>query len=84
MYQLARLLQENGEAISQAIFNDYKKPRSEVFFAEIAPLITRCIESAAKLEEWTKPEAIVSARSSGFQPKVYRAPKGVALIIASV
>ena len=83
LYQLARLLQENGDAISQSLFDDFKKPRMEVYFAEIAPLMTRCIESASKLEEWTKPEVIAS-KASAFRPTVYRTPKGVALIIASV
>lgn len=84
LYQLAKLVQENGDAISQCLFDDYRKPKHEVYFAEIAPLITRCIESAANLENWTKPEILVSKLSAKFQPKVYRAPKGVALIIALV
>ncbi|KZP11668.1 aldehyde dehydrogenase [Athelia psychrophila] len=82
LHQLARLLQENGDAITQSLFDDFRKPKHEVYFAEIAPLITRCIESAANLEDWTKPEIVVSKSAAKFQPKVYRAPKGVALIIA--
>jgi aldehyde dehydrogenase (NAD+) len=85
LYQLARLAQDNADAIAEAISQDMGKPKLEVYFAEVAPVVERCLTSANNLEEWAKPEIVnVPDWQKPWTPTLYKAPKGVVLIISSV
>ena len=55
LYQLARLVQNEADAICDALFRDFAKPRFEVM-GEIRRSIERILISAEKLGEWNKPE----------------------------
>lgn len=82
---LARMLQENHQAFSDAVYADLGKPALEVYAMEMGPIIERCVLLATNLKEWSAPidkSAEVAAWQSGWSPKVYWAPKGVALCIA--
>lgn len=53
--------------------------------AEVGSIVGRSVESAEKLEKWAAPEdktSEVPDWQKSWRPRVERAPKGVALIIA--
>ena len=56
IYQVARLAQNEANAICDALARDYAKPRFEVMAVEIGSVIKRALDNVAELEEWTKPE----------------------------
>ena len=55
LYQLARLAQNETNAICDALARDFAKPRFDVM-GEILVIVERTLISAEKLEEWIKPE----------------------------
>jgi aldehyde dehydrogenase (NAD+) len=58
-----------------------------VFLAEIGPVVERSVICAKKVTEWAKDEDksdAVDDWMKGWQPRVRKEPKGVALIIAYV
>jgi len=65
LYQLARLAQNEANAICDALAHDFTKPRFEVM-GEAASVVERALSSAEQLEEWAKPE----------QPDVPESQKG--------
>lgn len=82
LLQLARLIQDNTPALEDALFADLGKPRLETANGEAGPVLGAALYAASKLEEWTKPEQPeVEAWKSSWDTTVYRAPKGVILII---
>ncbi|KDQ60950.1 hypothetical protein JAAARDRAFT_77074 [Jaapia argillacea MUCL 33604] len=83
LYQLARMAQENSDAFVEAIGKDLGKPPMETWVGEVGGLIDRCLQCATSLEDWSKPEVIdVPDWQKPWQPTIYKAPKGVVLIIA--
>ncbi|KAI6046580.1 aldehyde dehydrogenase [Pisolithus marmoratus] len=83
LYQLARLAQNEAEAICDALARDFAKPRFEVIVAELAGVVNFALKSAEKLEEWTQPEQPdVPNFQRSWKPTIYKVPKGVVLIIS--
>ncbi|KAJ2924769.1 hypothetical protein H1R20_g12326, partial [Candolleomyces eurysporus] len=85
--QIARLCQENADAICDALFQDLGKPREEVLLAEVGAVIERALITAQKVEEWvTGGDAEKVEMSAGWQKnwkaKVERRAKGVGLVIS--
>lgn len=85
LLQLARLLKDNQEIFAKALWDDLGRPPIESYQAEIGPLVQRAVSSATKLRTWAAPED-KSQRVHDFQKswnaKVFKQPKGVALVIA--
>lgn len=83
LYQLARLLKENKEAILAAEHADLGKPAQECLVGEIGAMMDRSIKSAELLEEWSKPQNVeVPEWQKTWSPTVFSIPKGVVLIIS--
>ncbi|KAJ7776098.1 aldehyde dehydrogenase [Mycena metata] len=83
LHQLARMVQENAELFVQAIAQDVGKPKVETYFAEIGPIVQRCLLNAEKLEEWTSPvNLVVPDWQKPWSPTIYKGGKGTVLIIA--
>lgn len=85
LLHLARLTQENADALADALHRDLGKPRLEAFMAEIGPVVERSIICAKKVAEWSQDEdksGEVEDWAKSWQPKVRKEPKGVVLIIA--
>ncbi|KAJ6590364.1 aldehyde dehydrogenase [Mycena sp. CBHHK59/15] len=83
LLQLARMVQENGQAFADALGKDLGKPKIEVYFSEIGAIVERCITSAAELQEWAKPLAVQPPDwQKSWNPTVYKGAKGTVLIIA--
>ncbi|KAJ7146893.1 aldehyde dehydrogenase [Mycena epipterygia] len=83
LLQLARMVQENAAAFTQAATNDLGRPKVETYLAEFGTIVERCLISAKNLEEWAKPVNVeVPDMQKPWSPTVYKAGKGTVLIIA--
>lgn len=83
IYQIARLAQNEAEAICDAMTRDFAKPRFEVIVAELAGVVKIALKSAEKLEEWAQPERPdVPDSQRSWNPTIYKVPKGTVLIIS--
>ncbi|KAI6129084.1 aldehyde dehydrogenase [Pisolithus thermaeus] len=83
LYQLARMAQNEAEAVCDAMTRDFGKPRFEVIVAELSAVIRVALKSAEKLEEWARPELPdVPDSQKNWKPTIYKVPKGTALIIS--
>lgn len=79
---LARLTQENADALLYALNSDLGRHKLEGNLPEISPVVTGCIRAANSLEEWTtaeKPE--VEEWRSSYDTTILKAPKGVVINI---
>lgn len=56
LYQLARMAQDERDAICDALQKDLGKPRTEVLMAEVGPIVERAVKSAEQLPQWAQPE----------------------------
>ena len=85
LLQLARLVQDNADALRAALHADLHKQPLEVDMSELAPIVRGCLHAADSLEQWAAPDVPqVEAWKSSWNAKLFKAPKGVALIISSV
>ncbi|KAJ7113375.1 aldehyde dehydrogenase [Mycena epipterygia] len=83
LLQLARMVQENGDAFAEALAKDIGKPKIEVYFSEIGAIVERCLMSVQALDEWAKPIAVeVPDWQKPWNPTIYKSAKGTVLIIA--
>ncbi|THU91342.1 aldehyde dehydrogenase [Dendrothele bispora CBS 962.96] len=84
--QLARMLKENHARIADAIWQDLGKPAFEVYLCEINPIMERCVLTAQRLPGWTQVEnredIVSKPHQKQWKPRVYKAPKGVGVVIA--
>jgi len=56
LYQLARLAQNEADAICDALAKDFSKPKVEVLLAEVGTIVERATKSAEQLDAWAAPE----------------------------
>ncbi|KAH8110168.1 Aldehyde/histidinol dehydrogenase [Phellopilus nigrolimitatus] len=84
LHGLARMLQENADALADALYADLGKPRTEVFAFELHLLIDRATVTAQKLEEWAAPEhpECFGEPQKSWGLAVHKTPKGPVLMIA--
>lgn len=90
LLQLARLVQENADALCHSLWLDEGKPRQEVVMAEIGAVIGRALKGAKELESWVGGGAEIGedVKLEGWQEawkaRVEKKAKGVVLIISYV
>ena len=84
LLQLARMMQDNHIAFEDALLADLNKPRMETTVAEVAHLVTSCINAAENVEEWAAPTPCPTKETwrSAWGATLHKEPKGVALIIS--
>ncbi|KAN0079816.1 Aldehyde/histidinol dehydrogenase [Tylopilus felleus] len=83
LYQVARLAQNEADAVCEALTKDFSKPRVEVLMTEIGPIVERATKSAEQLDEWAASEhPEVPDWQKGWKPTLLKAPKGTVLIIS--
>lgn len=81
--KFAEYLLTQREAIAEAVFADFKKPKSESDLSELYPVLTEIRHTIAHLHEWAAPQKIDSSLTYlGTRSQVRLEPKGVCLIIA--
>lgn len=56
LYQLARLAQNEADAICDALAKDLSKPKMEALLTEVGPIVERALKSAEQLDAWAAPE----------------------------
>ncbi|KAJ7174897.1 aldehyde dehydrogenase [Mycena filopes] len=80
--QVARMVQDNAEAVAEALAKDLGKPKAEAYI-EIGTIVEKCLLSVQRLDEWAKPTAVEAPDwQKAWNPTVHKAPKGTVLIIA--
>ncbi|KAF8438329.1 aldehyde dehydrogenase [Boletus edulis BED1] len=83
LYQLARLAQNEADAICDALNKDLSKPRLEVLRTEVGNIVERATKSAQKLDVWAAPEhPDVPDWQKGWKPTILKAPRGTVLIMS--
>ncbi|TFK50453.1 aldehyde dehydrogenase [Heliocybe sulcata] len=83
LLQLARLVQENDDAIEAAVFADLGAAAFETALTQTAPCVAQAIRCADSLEEWTKSEKPqVEDWKASWDATVYKEPKGAVLLIS--
>lgn len=80
---LGRLVQDNADALLNAIYVDVGRQKLEANMPEISPIVAACIAAADSLETWMKPEKppCQDALRSSWDITVHRAPKGIVINI---
>ncbi|KAM5541773.1 hypothetical protein V8D89_004502 [Ganoderma adspersum] len=84
LLQVVRMLQDNHTAFEDALLADLNKPRMETTVAEVAHLVTSCVNAAENLEEWAAPTPCPTKETwrSGWGATLHKEPKGVVLVIS--
>ncbi|KAH8116137.1 aldehyde dehydrogenase [Phellopilus nigrolimitatus] len=83
LHKLARMCQENADALADALFADLGKPKVEVFAFEVGQIVKRSLLCAEKLAEWAAPEKVNTPDwQKPWNSTLIKAPKGPVLIIS--
>src|SRR5260221_12541918 len=76
-------LLKNRDRIAEAVYNDFKKPKTESDVSELYPVLTEIRHTLANLDRWAAPQKIDAPLTYlGTRSEVRYEPKGVCLIIA--
>jgi len=76
-------IKTNRSAIHQAVYNDFRKPASEVDTTEIFPALDEIKLALDNLDRWTKPKKIDAPITMlGTRSMIVYEPKGLCLIIS--
>lgn len=82
--QLAFLLQDNQDAIADALAKDLGRSKFETIFAELMLTITETVHAAKKVKSWAKKEYVNPGLAWGFhRPHIRKAPKGTVLVLGA-
>ncbi|KAG9102504.1 hypothetical protein FRC06_001917 [Ceratobasidium sp. 370] len=80
--QLAYMFQDNTQRFTDALYQDLGKPALEVYMAEIGAVVNGALKSAREVSEWAAPtEVQTDDMWKPFAPRIYKAAKGVVLVI---
>ena len=80
---LSAFLMNNRDRISEAVYEDFRKPKTESDISELYPVLTEIRHTLANLDEWARPQKIDAPLTYlGSRSEVRFEPKGVCLIIA--
>lgn len=80
--QLAYMLQDNYQRFTDALYQDLGKPALEVYMAEVGAAINGALKSAREVADWATPQDVQTDDMwKSFGPKIYKAAKGVVLVI---
>ncbi|KIJ27614.1 hypothetical protein M422DRAFT_190818 [Sphaerobolus stellatus SS14] len=83
LLQLAYMLQDNGDRLSEALYKDLKRSAVEAYTNDIGPVIKEALLAHDKIESWVKPErGPFDPNFFIFSPQFHKQPKGVVLVIS--
>ncbi len=82
--KLQNALKENADALSEALYQDLRKSRTEAWLTDIGPSLAEIGEMIKGTKKWAKPETHYSGITCfpSLVTKVYKMPYGVTLIIS--
>ncbi|KAF9373688.1 Aldehyde dehydrogenase [Podila verticillata] len=85
LQQLWRLLDENTDAICDALYKDLRKHKNETILGELIPTKEEINDALEHLEEWAKDEKVTPAlvNKMGVTCVKRKEPKGSTLIISA-
>jgi aldehyde dehydrogenase (NAD+) len=76
------MLQDNHERFTDALYQDLGKPALEVYMAEIGASLNGALKAAREVSDWATPQDVQTDDMwKPFGPKIYKAAKGIVLII---
>lgn len=76
-------IKANRPAIQQAIFNDFRKPATEVDTTEVFPALDEIKFALDNLDQWSKPKKVDAPITMiGTRSMIMYEPKGLCLIIS--
>ena len=83
LVRLQKAVENNQDAIRKAVFNDFKKPPTEVDATEILPIISEIKYAKRNLNRWVRNQNVPTPLAMlGSRSKIVFEPKGVSLIIS--
>ena len=83
LIKLRTWIQKNQDSIHKSLWEDFKKPITEVDLSEIFPVTSEINHTLNNLKSWMKPQGISTPLAMiGTSAKVFFEPKGRALIIS--
>jgi aldehyde dehydrogenase (NAD+) len=81
--RLERAILSRREAITRALFADFRKPVEETAFSELIVTLVELRHAKSKLETWMRPQPVDTALSVfGSKSELVYEPKGVVLIMS--
>lgn len=81
--KLQQWIEKNRDAIRTAVYNDFRKPKTEVDISEIYPVTAEIKHTITHLKRWAKPKKVDAPLTYlGSTSYVQYEPKGVCLIIS--
>lgn len=81
---LLKFVQENQNAIIEAVYRDFRKPKQEVVCYEIVPVVKELKHAINHLKEWAKPEKPKKSMVNLLDGvMVYNDPYGVVLVMGA-
>lgn len=81
--RLKQALLERTEAVYEACYNDFRKPRAEVDLTEIMPVVMEANEAIRHTQRWMKTLRVPTTMAMlGTQARLRYEPKGVSLIVS--
>lgn len=79
---LEKAIDKYTDAIQEALYQDFRKPKAETLLTEIYPVLHEIRHARKNLKRWAHPTKVPSTLTSlGTKNYVYREPRGVVLII---
>jgi aldehyde dehydrogenase (NAD+) len=85
LLQVARLVQENADALKTSLKADLGRYPFEAALPELGPMVSSALHAAENLETWTSPEKPqVEAWRSVWDTTIFKAPKGTVVNIRQV
>ncbi|KAH7886563.1 Aldehyde/histidinol dehydrogenase [Phlebopus sp. FC_14] len=84
LLQLARLVQDNQEAIVKSLEQDLGRHALEAYLPEIGPIVAGAVAAAECLPIWTAPEKpqITEVWRQNWNTTIHKAPKGAVVMIS--
>ncbi|KAG1770322.1 Aldehyde/histidinol dehydrogenase [Suillus placidus] len=83
LLQVARLVQENVDAVMASLKADLGRHPFEATLPELGPMVSSALHAVQNLDEWNSPEKPqVEAWRSGWDTTIFKAPKGTVVNIS--
>lgn len=85
LLQVARLVQENADALKASLKADLGRCPVEATLPELGPIVSSALHAAKNLDTWSSPEKPqVEDWRSGWDTTIFKAPKGAVVNIRQV
>lgn len=83
LIQLQHAIEDNTDAICEAIYKDFHKPKGEMMLTEILTTLAELKHFIDNIYQWTKAQRVsTNILLMPASSKIYRSPKGTVLVIA--